>query len=157
MTSASPPTALDPTTTATLAPAGEAAVIDSELGRVSYTLPLTSTADPTRFGPPPDYAVGAARWIVPDCCFLIVDLENLEPPMAPWELTDSFEANGIQWEIYDEGPEDGTQLVARGTAKPITVLVSVQGPVGDSAAGPSTQTVVEQVARSVVIDPIVSA
>lgn len=94
MTSASPPAALDPTTTAALAPAGEEAVI---------------------------------------------------------------EANGIQWEIYDEGPEDGTQLTARGTVKPITVLVSVQGPVGDSAAGPSTQTVVAQVARSVVVDPIVSA
>ena len=111
----------------------------------------TTGSQPTESIAPPTESVTIGS------CFLVVALQNLEPPMAAWELTDSFEANGIQWEIYDEGPEDGTQLTARGTVKPITVLVSVQGPVGDSAAGPSTQTVVAQVARSVVVDPIVSA
>ncbi len=153
-TSASPQVEPDPTTTATLAPAGEAAVIESELGRVSYTLPLASTADPRPDEPLPEFVVGSARWIVPDCCLLIVVLQNLEPPMAAWELTDSFEANGIQWELYDTGPQDGTLIIARGTAQPITVLVTAQGPLGNSAAGLSTQTIVAQVARSVVVDPI---
>ncbi len=156
-TSASPQTELDQTTTATLAPAGEAAVIESELGRVSYTLPPGSSADPRPENSAPEFVVGSARWIVPDCCTLIVVLQNLEPPMATWEMTDSFEANGIQWELYDTGPRDGTQLIARGTAKPITVLVTAQGPLGDSTAGLSTQTIVTQVARSVVVDPIASA
>lgn len=153
-TSASPQVEPDPTTTATLPPAGEAAVIESELGRVSYTLPLASTADPRPEEPLPEFVVGSARWIVPDCCLLIVVLQNLEPPMAAWEKTDNFEANGIQWELYDTGPRDGTLLIARGTANPITVLVTAQGPLGNSAAGLSTQTVVAQVARSVVVDPI---
>ena len=48
--------------------------------------------------------LGSARWIVPDCCNLIVTLQNLEPPMPDWEMTDSFEANGIQWTLYDSGP-----------------------------------------------------
>lgn len=74
--------------------------------------------------------------------------------MAAWEMTDNFEANGIQWELYDTGPQDGTLIIARGTAKPITVLVTAQGPLDNSAAGLSTQTVVAQVARSVVVDPI---
>ncbi|MFN8022083.1 MAG: hypothetical protein U0Q03_11200 [Acidimicrobiales bacterium] len=156
-TSASPQAEPDPTTTATLAPAGEAAVIESELGRVSYTLPLASTADPRPEEPLPEFVVGAARWIVPDCCLLIVVLQNLEPPMAAWEMTDNFEANGIQWELYDTGPQDGTLIIARGTAKPITVLVTAQGPLGNSAAGLSPQTVVAQVARTVVVDPITSA
>ena len=135
---ASSTTELDPTTTTasertsttSLVRTGEVATIDSGTGSGLCTLPLGSFTDPRPETPSPDFVVGSARWIVPDCCNLIVTLQNLEPPMPDWEMTDSFEANGIQWTLYDSGPRDGTLIMARGTAGPITVLVTAQGPLG---------------------------
>jgi len=158
-TAPSPTTEPDPTTTAseqtsaTSTPSsGDVATIDSELGRVSYTLPPGSFADPRPDNPLPDFVVGQARWIVPDCCNLGVTLQNLEPPMPDWELTDSFEANGVHWNLYDSGPRDGTLIIARGTAGPITVLVGTQSLSSDPPGNPMLP-VAEAVVRSVVVDP----
>lgn len=126
--------------------------IDSELGRVSYTLPLGSFADPRPEYPPPDFVVGSAHWIVPECCVLVVTLQNLEPPMPDWQISDSIEANGIGWKLYDSGPEDGTSIIAKGTAGPITVLVAVQALPGE-LTGPSMLTVAGTVVRSVIVAP----
>jgi hypothetical protein len=72
--------------------------------------------------------------------------------MPDWQLTDSFEANGVYWNLYDSGPRDGTLIIARGTAGPITVLVGTQSLSSDPPGTP-TLPVAEAVVRSVVVDP----
>ena len=154
-TSAPSQATLTTATDATLAPTGEPRVIETDLGQVRYTLPPASTADPRPVNPPPEFVIGSDRRLVENCCALNVVVQNLEPPMATAELADSFEANGIQWETYDTGPQDGTELIARGTLGPITVLVSAQRSTSNATdAEPSLRAVVEEVARSLVIDPI---
>jgi len=80
-----------------------------------------------------------------------VTVQNIEPPFPEQSLLDTFVTNGIEWNIYDVGPENGTVTVARGTAGPITVLVGVQGWTFDASVHP-TLPVTATVARSVVVD-----
>src|SRR4051794_33827926 len=136
----------------TLAPAtADMATIETELGSVSYTVPLGSYPDTRPTGPLPDFALGQGRWVVPDCCRVIVTLQNIEPPYPDEELVDTFVANGIEWNVYDTGPRNGTITTARGTDGPMTVLVGAQGLFTDPP-GPATLPITEAVTRSVVVD-----
>jgi len=142
--------ATDATTSA--APASdESATIETEFGAVSYTVPAGSYADPRPPTPMPDFVLGQGRWVVPDCCHVFVTLQSIEPPYPDEELVDTFVANGIEWNVYDTGPQNGTITTARATDGPITVLVVAQGLFTDPP-GPATLPITDNVTRSVVID-----
>jgi hypothetical protein len=128
----------------------EMATIDSELGRVSYVLPPKSWADPQDVGQVDDFIVGHAWWIVPDCCYLKLTLQDFEPPRPPEEHVGQFESNGMAWDLYDIGPRDRSTVVASATVNGLTISVGAQGQSGAST-DPSPSQIAESVARSVVV------
>ena len=139
-----------PTTEAVLS-GGESATIESDYGSVTFTIPAGSYVDPRPSTSFPDFALGQSRWILQDCCIIVVSLQNIEPPFPEENLTTTFIANDIEWYVYDTGPSNGTVTVARGTAAPITVLVGVQGWTFDPSTHP-TLPITDAITRSVVVD-----
>ena len=139
------PTTVVPSTTQVAADS-----IVSDLGVVSFVLPADVGPDPMTMSAMPDFVVGYGKWFV-DCCYLKIALQNLDPPMPPQEGINDFESNGMAWTVYDTGPRDGTIITAKATNDAITILVSAQVRFPDGAADGAAQTVVEQVARSVVV------
>ena len=125
--------------------------IASELGVVTYQVPV-GTVNEVRAAPTlPDYVVGYDQWIVTDCCQLKVTLESLQPPMLDDELVDTFTTNGLTWKVYDTGPRDGTQIIAITTSGPLSVLVGVQKGFSDQPINSSATEVATSVAQTVVM------
>lgn len=127
-----------------------ATALDSPLGRVSYVLPAQSWADPRDVGQLDDVTVAHAWWIVPDCCYLKLTLQDFAPPRPDDERVGQFESNGLAWDLYDIGPRDRSTMVAAATVNGLTVSVSAQGQSGVSTQ-PSPSQIAESVARSVVV------
>ena len=128
----------------------DSAELDSPLGRVSYVLPAGSWADPQDIGQIDDVVLAHAWWIVPDCCYLKLTLQDFEPPRPPEEHVGQFESNGMAWNVYDIGPRDRSTVVASTTVNGLTVSVGAQGQSGAST-DPSPAQIAESVARSVVV------
>jgi hypothetical protein len=147
--SPSPPSSEIAPTTTTGATSGSA-LLDSPLGRVSYVLPAGSWADPQDVGQLDDVALAHAWWIVPDCCYLKLTLQDFAPPRPDDERVGQFESNGLLWDLYDIGPRDRSTLVASTTVNGLTISVGAQGRSGVSTE-PSPSQIAESVARSVVV------
>jgi hypothetical protein len=124
--------------------------IVSDLGVVSFVLPADVGPDPMPMPAMPDFVVGYGKWFV-ECCYLKIALQNLDPPIPEQERITDFESNGMTWTVYDTGPRDGTTIMAKATNGAITVLVGAQVRFPDEAAHGAARTVVEHVARSVVV------
>ena len=124
--------------------------IVSDLGVVSFVLPADVGPDPMAMSAMPDFVVGYGKWFV-ECCYLKIALQNLDPPFMEQERIGEFESNNMHWTVYDTGPRDGTTIFAKATEGAVTVLVSAQVRVPDETPGGSAHSVVEQVARSVVV------
>jgi hypothetical protein len=124
--------------------------IESDLGLVSFVLP--DDVGPYPFSSPalPEFVVGYGRWLV-DCCYLTIALQNLDPPIPDEERISDFERNGLTWSLYDSGPRDGTEIIAKASTGALTVLVSAQVRFPDEAPERVAQRVVEQVARSLAV------
>lgn len=141
------------TTTPTLVPSTahvDVETIDSDLGTVSFVLPDDVGPDPLPMPALPDFVVGYGKWFV-DCCYLKIALQNVDPPMLDEERIGDFDANGVAWTVYDTGPRDGTMITVKATSGAITVLVGAQVRFPDKASEGEAQSVVEQVARSLVV------
>lgn len=128
----------------------ESAELASPLGRASYVLPAGSWADPQDVGQIDDLVLAHAWWIVPDCCYLKLTLQDFAPPRPPEEHVGQFESNGMQWNLYDIGPRDLSTVVASATVNGLTISVGAQGQSGAST-DPSPTQIAESVARSVVV------
>ena len=127
--------------------------IGMEHGMLGYVVPADAVTDPTAQGTLPPFVIGYARWLT-DCCLLRLAVQNIDPPMPDEEAAATFTANGLEWTVYDSGPRDGTQMVAKATNALGTVLISAQAGLSQQNTDPGVaQRLVEQVAKTTVLVP----
>lgn len=124
-----------------------------EHGMLGYVVPADAVTDPTSQGTLPSFVIGYARWRT-DCCLLRLAVENIDPPMPDDEATATFTANGLEWTVYDSGPRDGTQMIAKATNALGTVLISAQAGASQQKTDPGVaRRLVEQVAKTAILVP----
>ncbi len=120
---------------------------------LGYVVPADAVTDPTSQGTLPSFVIGYARWRT-DCCLLRLAVENIDPPMPDDEATATFTANGLEWTVYDSGPRDGTQMIAKATNALGTVLISAQAGASQQKTDPGVaRRLVEQVAKTAILVP----
>ncbi len=151
-TAASGPSLITTGTTANALP--ETQAIEMEHGMLAYVVAGDAVTDPATQGTLPPFVIGYARWQTA-CCLLRLTVENIDPPMPNEEAAATFTANGLDWTVYDSGPRDGTQMIAKATNALGTVLISAQaGASQQQKADPGVaQRLVEQVAKTAVLVP----
>lgn len=140
-------------TTLALEPAAAKQSIEVDKGTIQYELPLDATVDPRSLPSLPEFVIGYQTWFT-NCCFLNIVIQSLNPPMPPDEAIGAFTSGGMNWTIYDTGPRDGTQIIARATGVLGTVLVGTQVRFPQDNDDPdAARHVAETVARSVALTP----
>lgn len=135
----------------TVSDGAQSRTLASELGVVTYEVPVGTVDEVLRAPTLPDFVVGYDQWIVTDCCLLKVALQSVQPLMSDEELVDTFISGGLTWRVYDDGPRDGTQISAIATSGPLSVLVSVQKGFSIQPINSSATEVASSVARTVMV------
>ena len=123
--------------------------LPTEMGTVSYSLPVNASPDPVAPPPLPDFALAIEQWIVPDCCRLIITVQKVEPRFPDKQMMSEQEVNGVIWRTYNIGPEDGSQITAFASEGSQSVLVSTQTSYGDRALASASAAVVNDLIQTV--------
>ena len=131
--------------------------LGSDLGAVSGQIPLEAGPDPLEatFGAPPDFISAVKRWVISDSCRLIVVLQNVAPLYPERELVSTIESGGLTWNVYDGGPEDGSEISAVTTVGKLSISVSGQTLFKDRPSDHSTESVVVSVAKSITATDVI--
>jgi hypothetical protein len=124
-------TSTQPSTTSTTgATTGDALVSDTvsievDEYRIVATLPRDAKPDPLGDVAPERSVIQNRRWMT-ECCWLSVTSQTERPRFPDSQLQDTVDVNGLEWEIYDAGGEDGTEIDAVTSIGAISITVATQ-------------------------------
>lgn len=111
--------------------------------------PLQPSADQAR----PAFVIDELRWLVPDCCRVIVVLQDEQPKFPDDQLIDQLEAGSMHWDVYDIGAQDGSLIVAVTTVGELSLSVSAQTLSKSETSTQSAHTMVRSLAQSIKAEP----
>lgn len=118
------------TTSTTGATMGDAPVsgtvsIEVDEYRIVATLPRDAEPDPLGDVAPEGSVIQNRRWMT-ECCWVSVTSQTERPRFPDSQLQGTVDVNGLEWEIYDAGGEDGTEIDAVTSIGAISITVASQ-------------------------------
>ena len=124
-TTTQPATASTAVATTVDALASDVVSIEVNECRIVVALPGDAEPDPLGDVSPEGSVIQNRRWMT-ECCWLSVTSQDERPRFPDHQRQDTVEVNGLEWEIYNAGGEDGTEIDAVTSVGPISVTVATQ-------------------------------
>jgi hypothetical protein len=81
------------------------------LGPISFSLP-SEAGDFRQVDAVPDFVTSTHRWSILDKGIVSVVVQSVIPLFPPDELVTKFDANGLDWQVFDTGKAAGAGTTA---------------------------------------------